>query len=161
MNKRISILLSLSLLVNVFCAGVVVSFYTMKEPRPIMMPPPHAMGPFSQFDRAKEFVSVEGVVLIDGVLQKYGVNAMDDVHSIMEYREKARVILLGDKLDTDALQVAHDKMEEHEIIIKKHLSQIIYEISVVLSDEDRIAFFTEALPNKHPRHRDRGPRQPR
>lgn len=147
-KKNPSAILLVSVLLNVFLIGIVISCYMMKPNRGAL--PPMRGGPEAQFERAKEFLSEDGKSIVDEVLSQQGANMRGNTHEIGGLQREAHDVLTADYFDAKRLKNIHDKMNENGEGIKEQISQTIYDIATKLSDEDRMKFFERAFPD-HPR----------
>lgn len=151
-KNRLQVLLFVSVLVNVFLIGYVVSFYQSK-PMDHRPPPPHGGGPVMQFEKAKQGLSGEGQGVVERVLDAQRSALRVDMDEMRDYIDAAERLLLAEEFDEVALHKAHENIDKHQGKMKANLSDLIYQIAVELSPEDRIEFFSNALPKRPPPRR--------
>lgn len=154
MIDKIKLFLFISLTVNAFLVGIVVSSY-MTKPHHRPPPPRHGGMMFEQFQSAKVDLSPEGQAIVDAVLNEHAIHLKQNTQNIDGLRVQAESILLADSFQGQELQNIHDQMAENKHDAKHGVSKIIYDLAVQLSDKDRIQFFKKALPKGPPHHRRR------
>lgn len=162
-NKTpLSIMLFFSILINTFLLGVMISFFVMRPNH--MPPPPNGGSPLAQIEQAKDILSPEGRAIVDQVLEDQKKKVKDDMHGMMKLMDKARNILTAPDFDPAVLEALHKKMGVHDANMKQKASQIISDIAVKLSSDERIRLFGEVLshpppngPNGSPPHEGRRP----
>ena len=154
------ILLLVSMLLNMFLIGFVVSYLLVKRGPP---PPPPMQPPFSPFHMAKVDISPEGQEIVELILKKQNHPTQNSFHTMERSIMSAQKLLTAPELDLEALDDIHKEMLSHGDSAKQHFSILVREIAVKLSSEDRVMFFKHTLPphgshlRKKSRHRKKVP----
>jgi uncharacterized membrane protein len=145
-TRKQKIICSFSILLNVFLIGMVLSFYLFKPEG--NRPPMQGPQPMMQFERAKLALGADGQAIVDQVLEHNKEKMRDDFHALQGLMRDAEMLLTAPELDEKQLARIHKDINTHNGLVKDSFSEMVYEIATKLSAEDRILFFTHALPPK-------------
>lgn len=155
MDKKIAILLGISVLANAFLGGFIISqgvkqsfgpFYNFgkdgggpRTPNPMML--------LEDMTARIQTLSPEGKDKATAILNKFKrenlLNRLMDNRSLFE---EGHNILTADKLDRNKLEEIHKKMAAQGLRIRSSITGMITELATTLSDEDRIKLFKDIIP---------------
>lgn len=154
MKKNLSLFLAVSVLLNAFLAGFIISGCRDGGPPPFPHGPhggdgpPHERG--SMVDHILESsagLSKEGQKIVSDVVAKHKSALNDDkMETTRAIFDEIGTALTAPKFDKAKIVALHKKLNETEVKMKTAIGDTMTEIAQSLSDQDRIAFFKEMLP---------------
>lgn len=149
-KKKNSKVLFISLFVNTFLLGIVLSCYVMN---PGHRPPPHGPNIFAELEFAKNMLPDKSQALIESILKAQNQKLHDAQKNMHVARKEAGIVLTAQEFNAQALDALHLRMDEQNAVMRRELSKTIYDIAVALPAEERIRFFERVLPKGPPRRR--------
>lgn len=157
MRKHLSLLLAVSVLMNAFLAGFVISGCRDGDRPPFPHGPhgeggpPHERGSMSDHILNNSAgLSKEGQKIVSDIVTKHkAVLDGDKVDGNRAIFDEISNALTAPKFDKDKIVALHKKLSDSEVKMKTAIGDTMTEIAESLSDKDRIAFFKDMLP-PHP-----------
>lgn len=164
-TKHLIILFVVSLLINAFLGGMMLSGCLDRDrmPFPQMgmkkggMPPPMEGMIFKRLTEQSEKISPAGQKTVEGIVAKYQGQA--DKGGMFDKRhlfDDIQATMTAPKFDKQKIEKIHKELNAGETKFKESIGLMMIEIASKLSDKDRIQFFQSLFP-PHPDMDKRGP----
>ena len=165
-NKYIGIALGVSILINAFLCGFLLSRHMDKNQIPFINghhgPPPMENMMLHIVKSQSEKLSQDGQKTVQTITDKYqkiiSKPDMDKMEPIFTDIQKA---MTADTFDSAKVEKLHKQLNTTELESKTAIGNMMTEIASKLSKSDRIAFFTDLFPPRpnggHPNDKPHGP----
>jgi len=160
-QKYIKGIFVVSILVNAFLCGVLISGHAPQDRDPFMVRggdrdggrmhgPPEKMI-FERIEEQSKTISSGGQKKVADILQEYeGAFTSDSRDDIKDVFTEIHQTITAPQFDKAKLKSLHDKIRQRDAKQKNVISDMILDIASTLSDEDRIKLFKDLLPPPPP-----------
>jgi hypothetical protein len=155
MKHHIGIIIGISILMNAFLAGFVLSDQITRHRNSRHGDFEHHRPPefmfLSMLEEKSHTLSQDGEKTVLAILEKNKANLqMDKMEKVHELFDKLQDVLLAEQLDQKKLKALHNELIKTEFGFKEALGNMMTEIAISISKEDRVKFFKDLGPRGHP-----------
>lgn len=150
-KNKLQVVLTVSLLLNAFLLGVMVSgHFTHKPPFPPPGGPGGPGGPEMMFEKAVEALDAEYREEVAEIVTEKFTLAKERREEMRTTFEQLEAVLSAETFDSDAFLALEEKIHAHDEAIKNNISSMMVSIASSLPDDQRVKFFNEFFKNKPP-----------
>lgn len=167
-TKHIIIALGVSVLLNAFLGGFVLSHHAGKHTSPFMHdskdhrpPPPMENMMFHVVKSQSKKLSADGQKTVVKIADKYQTSLKEnDMEKMEDIFADIRKTMTADVFDKKKVENLHKQLNSTEMRVKNAIGDMMIDIASHLSKEDRISFFTDLFPPPPPQGKWDGPPPP-
>jgi len=151
MTNKIMIILSTSIILNAFMAGVIVARPSMHDR------PPFMMGGDPRMMRELDAVSEEYRGKVQEIMKTHHQAARETMNKIQGEFGDIKEILTAPKFNEVKFSELRKALDANDIKMKENMSDMIMSIAKTLPDDQRIKFFESMMDDMRPPMGGRGP----
>lgn len=150
-KNKLQVVLTVSLLLNAFLLGVMVSGHFMHKPP---FPPPGGPGgpggPEMMFEKAVEAVDAAYREDVAKTVTEKFTLAKERREDMRTTFEQIEAVLSAETFDRDVFLALEEEIHAQDEAIKNSISSMMMSIASSLPDDQRVKFFNEFFKNKPP-----------